>query len=560
MVTTRQRTWLRRAEMLGRWLAVLVLCYLGGVAATNLAPTVVETDHYRAVLRLDVVPKPEPVLHAPTIMGDVDLQFDSPLVAPGLDVAVSVREEITGLLTRPDISVSTLEPSDAQLSDAIHEAIVGVGIRFFAGALAVALAVSIAIHYAVRRRPEGRYVAIVASGLVAACAVTGASTALTYQPDRFLSYTTTGVLGLVERNAGLLSGVEARAASVTPYIRNLLAVSQALQSKFVPGRLSEPVAARFLLVSDIHGANQYSLMRSIIKEEQVDAVIDSGDLINFGRVEEGDASSLFKGIASLGVPYIFVSGNHDQGSPADRALIERLQEIPNVVLLQGPLGNYHQLSFHGLRIAGFNDPRWFGDDNKDPAAKEAPAVDEFNRTMAHEPEPDIVVTHEPYAATAIKSARVLINGHIHKAGLFGNRIQVGTFTGGGLFTHYQIGEDAELTGQPYAFDIMTFGSHCELTQLTRYSYRNLLEGQPAYDSIQVINGSTIDPTVQPPPQQQPGEPKPQTNPPARSCSRLEPTTTLSMSPVPAGAPAPGTQAPETTTTIPTTEASGASRP
>lgn len=560
MEAMRRGPWLRRAEMFGRWLAVVLVCYLGGVAATNLAPTVVETAHYQAVLRLDVVPRRQPVLHAPTIAGDVDLQFDSPLVAPGLDVAVSVREEITGLLSRPDVSVDALQPTDEQLSAAVRQAVIGVGLRFLAGALVVALALTTTIHYAIRRRPKGPYLALVGSALAVCCLITGTSTALTYQRGRFQSFTLTGVLGLVQRSAGMLTGVEARAAAVTPYVRDLLAVSQALQSKFVPGELSKPVAARLLLVSDIHGTNQYSLMRSIIKEEQVDAVIDAGDLINFGRVQEAEASGLFKSIASLGVPYIFVSGNHDQGSPTDRALLQRLRQIPNVVLLQGPRGTYHELTFHGLRIAGFNDPRWFGDDNKDPRAKEAPAVDAFNRTMADQPEPDIVVTHEPYAATDVQRARILVNGHIHRADLKGNRIQVGTFTGGGLFTHYTSGEDAELTGQPYAFDIATFGSSCQLTQLTRYSYRNLLEGRPAYDSIQVINGTTIEPTIQPPPAAPPGQAGPATDQQGRTCGADEATTTRTIAPVPAGASAPGTQPPATTTTIPTRPSSPTGSP
>ncbi|MGN6751982.1 MAG: hypothetical protein ACTHJJ_05455 [Intrasporangium sp.] len=218
------------------------------------------------------------------------------------------------------------------------------------------------------------------------------------------------------------------------------------------------------------------------------------------------------------------------------------------MLLQGPRGSYHELSFHGLRIAGFNDPRWFGDDNKDPKAKEAPAVDAFNRTMANEPEPDIVVAHEPYAAAAVERARILINGHIHAADLKGNRIQVGTFTGGGVFSHYTTGEDAELTGQPYAFDIVTFGSSCNLSQLTRYSYRNLLEGRPAYDSIQVINGTTIDPTIQPAPQDQSRDTSPAGQGQAtRSCSPIEPTSTRTITPAPANAPAPDTQSPSTAT-------------
>src|SRR5665811_2104012 len=82
------------------------------------------------------------------------------------------------------------------------------------------------------------------------------------------------------------SDVYKRQAQVTPYVTNLLALSAALQEKFVPADISKPPAARFLLVSDIHGANQYSMMKRIIDDEHITAVIDSGDLLNFGRVSE----------------------------------------------------------------------------------------------------------------------------------------------------------------------------------------------------------------------------------------------------------------------------------
>ena len=518
-------TFWRRAATLGRWLAVVVACYIGGVAATNLYPTTAETAHYRAVLRLDPVPTHTPVLHIPTIVGDVDLTFTSPVVAPGLDVEVAVREEITSLLTGPTVSVRSIQPSDAELSDAIRSAAIGVGARFALGALVVGVSLSLAVHYARRRRPERLHLVLVTSALLVTVVGTGVSTALTYQPGRFASYSTTGVLGTVQRNAGLLAGVEARAAQATPYLRNLLAVSQAIQEKFVPAELNQPVAARFLLVSDIHGANQYALMRTIIAEEQIDAVIDSGDLINFGRVQEVEAAGIAQGIASLGVPYIFVSGNHDRSSPTDHGVLTRMARIPNVVLLQDAAGDLRELSFHGLRVTGFNDPRFFGDDNEDPTGKARPAADAYNEAMAEQPESDLVITHEPYAAQLVDRGRVLVNGHIHTAKLDGRRIQVGTFTGGGVVSHYTQGGDAELTGQPYAFDIVTFGPRCGLTQLTRYSFRNLLEGRPAYDNVQVISGATIDPdaAVPPPAAEQPGVTSPDATTP-RTCSRLEDTS------------------------------------
>ena len=75
--------------------------------------------------------------------------------------------------------------------------------------------------------------------------------------------------------------------------------------------------------------------------------------------------------------------------------------------------------------------------------------------------PDVVVAHEPAAAEGVEKADVKINGHMHAAALVGNRIQVGTFTGGGVVSHYIAeGDTGELTGQPYAFDIAAFSPTC----------------------------------------------------------------------------------------------------
>ncbi len=527
--------WLRRGSHVLKWLAVLAACYLGGVAATNLAPTVAETSQYRAVLRLDPVPRHSPVLHAPTIVGDVDVQFASPVVAPGLDVQVAVREEITNLFTRPNVDIKALQPSNDEISAAIGQAATGVGIRFVLGAGAIAVLLALASHYIRQRNTRRHHVAFVASAMVVATVGTFAGIATTYQPARFAEYRTSGVLGVVQRNAGLLADVEARATQVTPYFRNLLAVTQALQQKYVAGTVEGPPSARFLLVSDIHGANQYALMRTIIEQEDIDAVIDSGDLVNFGRVQEGDAAGIYRSIQSLGVPYIFTSGNHDQSSATDRAVLARMARIPNVVLLQDAAGGLRELSFHGLRITGFNDPRYFGDDNADPTGKAKPAAERYNAAVADEPEPDLVVTHEPYAAEQVDRGRILVNGHIHTPALEGNRIQVGTFTGGGVVSHYSEGAGQELNGQPYSFDIAQFGTACELTSLTRYSFRNLLEGRPAYDSVQVVSGARIDPYRPPTTTQQPGQPQPE--PGKRICSRLEETT---LRPIPVEPSAPST--------------------
>jgi len=486
-----------------RGVELLVLVFavsLGGASATSLFPTTVETDHYRAEVRMSVLPSFTSTIHSPTSFGDLDLEFTSLYPAPGIDATVQVRESITALFDDRRMSIDSLQPSGQEVTDALGAGVKELALKFSGGVLVVGVAAIAVIAYARRRRPTSRQVLSVGVASLLAIGGTGIGAWGTYQPDQMTRFRTTGLLGTVRSNAGLLAGVEARAQQVTPYVTNLLALSAALQEKFIPEDVTKPPAARFLLVSDIHGANQYPLMKRIISDEKITAVIDSGDLINFGRVTEAEVSGIFRAIRDLRVPYIFVRGNHDASSLADQRLLERMAAIPNVVLLEPTPQTYTELGVNGVVLAGFNDPRFFGDDSKDIVAKEQPAADAFNRAYAGRARPDIVVTHEPAAAKMVESATLRVNGHLHKDEIEGNRIGVGTFTGGGVVSHFLVDkqsagnpgdESGELPGQPYAFDIAVYGQSCELTSLTRYTFRNLIQGRPAYDDVSVINGKTI---------------------------------------------------------------------
>jgi len=473
--------------------------YLGGVSATSLFPTTVETSNYSAQLRLSALPTLTSTIHSPTSFGDIDLDFGSLLPAPGVDATVQIRENITGLFDERRISIDSLQPSGEEISAALGSAIWQVGVKFAAGTFFVTIVGLGLLAYGRRRPPTRRQVVAATVTGLAIMGGTGLGIAESYQPDHLTSFTTTGLLGTVRRNAGLFGEVEARAQQATPYVRNLLALSQALQAKFVPEDLNQPTAARLLLVSDIHGANQYPVMKQIVGDEQIDAVIDSGDLLNFGSITEAEAAGIFNAIQDLGVPYVFVRGNHDASSADDQALLQRMARIPNVVLLQPKPDEYTQATVNGISIAGFNDPRFFGDDNKHNAAEQKPSAEAFNRTFKNRDRPDVVVSHEPAAVRLVESAGILVNGHLHKDELEDNRIGVGTFTGGGTVSHFVEdsekrdpgSEGGELAGQPYAFDIAVFGERCAITSLTRYTYRNLIEGRPAYDDVTVVNGTTI---------------------------------------------------------------------
>jgi predicted MPP superfamily phosphohydrolase len=496
----------RARERLGRVLrAALVLVvlsvvgYLGGVAATSLWPITAQTQNFQAQIRVSPSLLKSSTVHNPTVFGDIDLVFDGPVPAPGIEARVQVKEEITDLFTTGRIDVDSLAPESAELREAMEGGLRELAWKFGAGVVGTDLVVVGLWLFGRPRRPWRPALASVAGAAVLATAVPGTGALLTYRTDHFVSFTTTSLLGTVRSNSGMFTDIRGQAQQATPYVQNLLALSNALQAEFLPVDVTGPTAARFLLVADIHGMNYYPLMEQVIEAEGITAVIQAGDLLNFGRTAEGEMSGIFEAIEGLGVPYVFVGGNHDAVSPTDEALLRRLEQIPNVVLLEPTAGQYVEASVHGVRISGLNDARHFAEVNDDFGGQQREAARRYAQAVAGHPLPDILVSHQPYAVDPLETGAVKVSGHMHDVQLDGNHIQVGTFTGGGLVNHFQVPAEedddtaGELVGQPYAFDILSFGQDCSVQSLTRYSYRNLVSGRPQYDGVSVVNGARIAP-------------------------------------------------------------------
>ena len=195
------------------------------------------------------------------------------------------------------------------------------------------------------------------------------------------------------RLSGLLDSLASNAGHGAVYVTNLLALSDALREEFTPGAAEVPVAERFLLVSDLHGMNQFPLMRQIVASEDIDAVIDAGDLVNFGQPREGALTDLYAGIESLGVPYIFVRGNHDAVSAEDEAVLRRMSRIPNVVLLEPTAGELVRVDVNGVSVSGFNDVRYYNQRGADFGQEQAEAAQRFREATEGTEPTDLVVIH-----------------------------------------------------------------------------------------------------------------------------------------------------------------------
>jgi predicted phosphodiesterase len=146
-------------------------------------------------------------------------------------------------------------------------------------------------------------------------------------------------------------------------------------------------------------------MRSIVQQFQVDVVIDSGDITDHGSRPE---DRFVAGIANLGVPYVFVRGNHDSAG-TERAVAAQ----PKVTVLRGNVADVA-----GLRIIGDADPRFTPDRSVAvPGGDPVHAMGErlAARARAALLSPDIAVVHDPTAAEPLDGAvDLVLAGHTHR--------------------------------------------------------------------------------------------------------------------------------------------------
>jgi predicted phosphodiesterase len=168
---------------------------------------------------------------------------------------------------------------------------------------------------------------------------------------------------------------------------------------------------RILHVSDIHlNPGAFDLMRRLTDQFGVDAIVDTGDLTDWGTDPE---SAIVDQIGTLDVPYVYVRGNHDS-----RGIQEAVAAEPNAVVLDGEAE-----TVAGLRFWGIGDPRYTPDKSqpvggaseKEVAEAYAPRVADL--LVEDEPPPvDVVLIHDPRTAADLGGlVPLVLAGHEHQA-------------------------------------------------------------------------------------------------------------------------------------------------
>lgn len=287
------------------------------------------------------------------------------------------------------------------------------------------------------------------AGLVLAGS-TGAVAAATFDGDALAEPEYSGLLTVAPTAVGDVQNIVEQfgryRTQLVELVANVATLYEAAQG--LPSIDPGDDTIRVLHVSDVHNNPQaFDLMRELVDQFDAAAVLDTGDITDWGSVPE---AQLLSAIAGVGVPYVWVRGNHD--SMQTQAAVAAQ---PNAVVLDGDAADVA-----GLRVWGIGDPRYTPDkdqptgaDVEQEAAKAfAPEVDE-----RFEPGADVAMIHDARAAADLGGdVALVLSGHTHRAreSRIGRltRLLVEGSTGGAGLRGLQRDEPVPLTCSLLSFD------------------------------------------------------------------------------------------------------------
>ncbi|WP_127497478.1 metallophosphoesterase family protein [Actinoplanes solisilvae] len=288
----------------------------------------------------------------------------------------------------------------------VRDGVIKLGIRTLGIAVISALVLSALIFRNIRR---------VAAAGVTALVVTGGSLGLaaaTLRPESIAEPRYEGLLVNAPAVVGDARRIADNYGRYSEQLQQIVSNVSRLYTTVSSLPVYEPEAntTRILHVSDLHlNPSAYGLIRTVVQTFEIDAVVDTGDTVDWGSsAETGYASS----IPSIGVPYIWVRGNHD--SAAIQAAVARQR---NAIVLDNQI-----TTVDGLTIGGIGDPEFTPDKSETPdadPATESPllrAGTQLADTIRGSAKPvDIALVHDPAMAPPLSGVVPLVlAGHLHK--------------------------------------------------------------------------------------------------------------------------------------------------
>ncbi len=291
--------------------------------------------------------------------------------------------------------------------DDVRTGVIRLGVRMLGIAVLSALVLSALIFRNIRR--------IAAAGMTA-LVVTAGSLGLaagTLRPDSLAEPRYEGLLVNAPAVVGDARRIADNYGRYADQLQQIVSNVSRLYTTVSTLPVYEPAGntTRLLHVSDLHlNPSAFGLIRTVVETFEIDAVIDTGDLVDWGSSAETGYAGL---IPSVGVPYIWVRGNHD--STAIQAAVARQR---NAVVLDDTV-----TTVDGITIAGIGDPEFTPDksETREPADPDAvsPLLLSGQRladTIRGTGKPvDIALVHDPAMAPPLSGVVPLVlSGHLHR--------------------------------------------------------------------------------------------------------------------------------------------------
>jgi predicted phosphodiesterase len=303
--------------------------------------------------------------------------------------------------------ISSTESTDTigkGFADDVRAALLLLAIRSALCALAGALVLTLLVF----RRPKP-VVFGTATALVA-MVFSGGFAAATFRTTALSEPRFSGLLASAPAAIGDVRDIEARftayrgeLAKLVTNVSKLYDVASTLPATLLPSNDTTAV----LWVSDIHdNPEAFSVMQSLISQFNVAAVVDSGDLSDHGLAAE---NAIYAPIATLGVPYVYVKGNHD----SEDHTVAAVRRMKNVTVLDD-----NEATIAGLRFVGIGDPRFTPDKTAQPSsADEVKLLTAYGQRLsdtADATKADVAVIHDPaMSAPLMGHVPLVLAGHLH---------------------------------------------------------------------------------------------------------------------------------------------------
>lgn len=409
------RPWVRAAGLvavvvLGAWLGLLVV---GNV-------------------RVPVGPMNTTMTLRPSLTGGTKINV-SPLGALQLDSHTAP--------VRLDVNVDQLDPERSQalvdhperlsglqdeVADDIARGTADLAVRSCVAVVTGATALGLLVY----RRPRR---ALAAGGLaLGLLAASGGTAYATWNPDSVLEPKFSGLLSsapsLVGDARSIVTEFDVYQQELARLVTNVTKLYDATST--LPTYQPDPTTIRVLHVSDIHlNPASWKIIASLVKQYQVDVIVDSGDTMDHGSAAE---NGFLDPIEHLGAPYVWVRGNHD--SLVTQRYLEGLKNVH--VLDDG-----RARTVAGLRFAGIGDPQFTPDRSKTNGAEQSQELAGARLASALRDQRtagtpvDVAIAHEPSAAREVDgTVPLVLAGHIHHEETevmeYGTRLRVEGSTGG----------------------------------------------------------------------------------------------------------------------------------